>query len=182
MSDLREQNIPALELKEDAQIIPRTVYVRTGSLSGGFDYPDIKCAAITQMKAMNAKKNLRKKEKKGRGNKSLSDISAGDLVVHSMYGIGKFAGIKNLETNGVTKDYITIKYAGSDVLYVPVTQLDLVSRYMGPKDDSGVKLNKLNSMEWHRTRSRVKSAVKDMAEELTKLYAQRQMAKGFAFF
>lgn len=61
-----------------------------------------------------------------------------------MYGIGKFAGIKNLETNGVTKDYITIKYAGSDVLYVPVTQLDLVSRYIGPKDDSGVKLNKLN--------------------------------------
>ena len=181
VSDLREQNIPALELKEDAQIIPRTVYVRTGSLSGGFDYPDIKCAAITQMKAMNAKKKSAKKRKKGEEIKSLSDISAGDLVVHSMYGIGKFAGIKNLETNGVTKDYITIKYAGSDVLYVPVTQLDLVSRYIGPKDDSGVKLNKLNSMEWHRTRSRVKSAVKDMAEELTKLYAQRQMAKGFAF-
>ena len=181
VSDLREQGIPALELKNDAQIIPRTVYVRTGSLSGGFDYPDIKCAAITQMKAINGKKKSTKKRKKGEEIKSLSDISSGDLVVHSMYGIGKFAGIKNLETNGVTKDYITIKYAGSDVLYVPVTQLDLVSKYIGPKDDSGVKLNKLNSMEWHRTRSRVKSAVKDMAEELTKLYAQRQMAKGFAF-
>lgn len=181
VSDLREKGLPALALKDDAQIIPNTVYVRTGSLSGGFDYPDIKCAVITQMKAMNVRKKKAKKRKKGEEIKSLSDISAGDLVVHSMYGIGKFAGIRNLETNGVTKDYITIKYAGSDVLYVPVTQLDLVSRYIGPKDDAGVKLNKLNSMEWHRTRSRVKSAVKDMAEELTKLYAQRQMAKGFAF-
>ena len=180
VSDLREKGLPALELKDDAQLLPRTIYVRTGSLSGGFDYPDIKCASITQMKAMSAKKKA-KKRKKGEEIKSLSDINAGDLVVHSMYGIGKFAGIKNLETNGVTKDYITIKYAGSDVLYVPVTQLDLVSRYIGPRDDSSVKLNKLNSTEWHRTRSRVKSAVKDMAEELTKLYAQRQLAKGHAF-
>lgn len=180
VSDLRERGIPALELKDDAQIIPNTVYVRTGSLTGGFDYPDIKCASITQMKAMTAKKKT-KKRKKGEEIKTLSDISAGDLVVHSMYGIGKFAGIRNLETNGVTKDYITIKYAGSDVLYVPVTQLDMVSRYIGPRDDSSVKLNKLNSTEWHRTRSRVKSAVRDMADELTKLYAQRQLAKGFAF-
>lgn len=180
VSDLRERGIPALELKDDAQVIPNTVYVRTGSLSGGFDYPDIKCASITQMKSMSAKKKT-KKRKKGEEIKSLSDISNGDLVVHSMYGIGKFAGIRNLETNGVTKDYITIKYAGSDVLYVPVTQLDMVSRYIGPRDDSSVRLNKLNSTEWHRTRSRVKSAVRDMADELTKLYAQRQMAKGFAF-
>ena len=110
-----------------------------------------------------------------------SDIQPGDLVVHSMYGIGRFQGIRNLETNGVTKDYITIKYAGTDMLYVPVTQLDLVSRYIGPRDDSGVKLNKLNSMEWTKTRNKVRKAVKDMAEELTKLYAQRQTAKGYAF-
>ena len=132
------------------------------------------------MKAMTAKRK-KTKHKKGEEIKSLSDIAPGDLVVHSMYGIGKFAGIRSLENNGITKDYITIKYAGTDVLYVPVTQLDLVSRYIGPRDDSGVKLNKLNSSEWKKTRSRVKSAVKDMAEELTKLYAQRQTAKGYAF-
>ncbi len=180
VSDLNEQGIPAEILTENSEIAPKTVYVRTGSLSGGFDYPDIKCAAITQIKAMTAKRK-KIKHKKGEEIKSLSDIAPGDLVVHSMYGIGKFAGIRSLENNGITKDYITIKYAGTDVLYVPVTQLDLVSRYIGPRDDSGVKLNKLNSSEWKRTRSRVKSAVKDMAEELTKLYAQRQMAKGFAF-
>ncbi len=180
INDLNDQGIPASELKDDSQIKSNTVYVRTGSLSGGFDYPDIKCASITQMKAMSAKRKS-KKHRKGEEINSLSDLAPGDLVVHSMYGIGRFVGIKNLETNGVTKDYITIKYAGSDVLYVPVTQLDLVSRYIGPREDAGVKLHKLNSTEWHKTRARVKSAVKDMAEELTKLYAQRQMAKGFAF-
>ena len=98
-----------------------------------------------------------------------------------MYGIGRFDGIKNIETNGVTKDYITIKYAGTDVLYVPVTQLDLVSRYIGPRDEENIKLNKLNSTEWAKTRSKAKAAVKDMAQQLTKLYAQRQTAKGYAF-
>jgi len=180
VNDLNEQGIPASLLDKNSEIAPKRVYVRTGSLSGGFDYPDIKCAAITQMKAMTAKRK-KTKHKKGEEIKSLSDIAPGDLVVHSMYGIGKFAGIRSLENNGITKDYITIKYAGTDVLYVPVTQLDLVSRYIGPRDDSGVKLNKLNSSEWKKTRSRVKSAVKDMAEELTKLYAQRQTAKGYAF-
>ena len=180
VSDLREKGIPAVVLKDDSKIKPKTVYVKTGSLSGGFDYPEIKCAAITQMKSMSAKRKA-KKRKKGEEIKSLSDINPGDLVVHSMHGIGKFVGIKNIDTNGMKKDYITIKYAGSDVLYVPVTQLDLVSRYIGPRDDGAVKLSKLNSMEWKKTRARVKSAVKDMAEELTKLYAQRQMAKGFPF-
>ena len=180
VKDLVEEGIPARVLDKNSKITPKTVYVRTGSLSGGFDYPQIKCAAITQMKAMSAKKKKRR-HKAGEEIKSLSDIQPGDLVVHSMYGIGRFQGIRNLETNGVKKDYITINYAGKDILYVPVTQLDLVSRYIGPRDDSSVKLNKLNSMEWTKTRNKVRKAVKDMAEELTKLYAQRQQAKGFAF-
>ena len=180
VNDLKESGIPAVQMKEDSPIAPRTVYVRTGSLSAGYDYPDIKCALITQMKAMTSKRK-KPKHKAGEEIKALSDIHTGDLVVHSMYGIGKFQGIRNIETNGVKKDYITINYAGTDVLYVPVTQLDLVSRYIGPGDDGAVKLNKLNSTEWTRTRSKVRAAVKDMAEELTKLYAQRQMAKGYAF-
>ncbi len=180
-NDLVEQGINARIMEDDSEITPKTVWLRTGSLSGGFDYPNIKCASITQMKAMSAKKKSKKKYRKGEEINSLADISEGDLVVHSMYGIGRFSGIRNIETNGVTKDYIAIKYAGTDMLYVPVTQLDLVSRYIGPRDDGAVKLNKLNSTEWNRTRSKVRSAVKDMAEELTKLYAQRQMAKGYAF-
>ena len=180
VNDLKEAGINAKALEEGDTIVKGLTYVRTGCLSGGFDYPETGCAAITQMKAMSSKKKKRK-YKKGEEIRTLSDISKGDLVVHSMYGIGRFDGIKTLQTNGVKKDYITIKYAGTDVLYVPVTQLDLVSRYIGPRDDSGVKLNKLNSNEWKRTRGKVQKAVHDMAEELTKLYASRQTAKGFAF-
>ncbi len=179
--DLAEQGLDARIMTEQSEILPGVVWLTTGSLSGGFDYPDIKCAAITQMKAMTAKKKFKKKHRRGEEISSLADISPGDLVVHSMYGIGRFAGIRNLETNGVTKDYISIKYAGTDVLYVPVTQLDLVSRYVGPSDETSVRLNKLNSAEWNKTRSRVRSAVKDMAQELIKLYAQRQTAEGYAF-
>ena len=178
--DLEEEGIPAQQLTEKCEILPDKVYVRTGSLTGGFDYPQVKCAVITQMKAMSAKKKKRR-HKAGEEIKSLSDIQPGDLVVHSMYGIGRFQGIRTLENNGIKKDYITINYAGKDILYVPVTQLDLVSRYIGPRDDGNVKLNKLNSLEWTKTRNKVRKAVKDMAEELTKLYAQRQQAKGFAF-
>lgn len=178
--DLRESGIPIDIAREDS--IPKTgrVLLMTGCVSGGYDYPEMKAALITQAKALSSKRKL-KKRKKGEEIKSLSDISAGDLVVHALHGIGRFAGIKKLELEGVIKDYITIHYAGTDVLYVPVTQLDLVSKYIGPRDDSGVKLNKLSSAEWQKTRSRVKKAVKDMADELTALYAKRANTLGYAF-
>jgi len=180
VNDLRENNIPAEVANESSKAIKGKVLVMSGCVSGGYEYPDIKQALITQAKILSSKRKV-KKRKKGEEIKSISDINEGDLVVHSLHGIGRFAGISKIETGGITKDYITIKYAGSDVLYVPVTQLDLVSRYIGPRDDSGVKLNKLNSVDWQKTRSRVRSAVKDMADELIKLYAIRQASKGYAF-
>ncbi|MCD7888863.1 MAG: transcription-repair coupling factor [Oscillospiraceae bacterium] len=157
------------------------VYVGVGCLSGGFEYPTAKFAVITQQKVFTARKRSKKRPDNSERINSISDISKGDLVVHSLHGIGKFEEISNIETNGVTKDYITIKYAGTDVLYVPVTQLDMVSKYVGTGDDENVKLSKLGGTEWAKTRARVKKACKDMADELIKLYAQRQLAKGFAF-
>ena len=184
VSDLRSDGFDAEELieggEQEAPLAAGKIYVHTGSLSCGFDYPEACCALITQMKAMTAKRK-KPKHKKGEEIRTLSDLKPGDPVVHAMHGIGKFVGIRSLETNGVKKDYITIKYAGTDVLYVPVTQLDLVSRYVGGSDDSNIKLHKLGSAEWQKTRTRVRRAVRDMAEELTKLYAERQQAKGFAF-
>lgn len=181
VNDLRNSNIPAEILTDKSEVTQGLVYVTYGNASGGFEYPEIKCAMITGKKINSPKKKPKRKYKKGEEIKNLSDVSIGDLVVHSLYGIGKFSGIQKLETNGVTKDYIKINYAGTDILYVPVTQLDLVSRYIGPRDDANIKLNKLNSLEWQKTRKRVKTAVKDMADELIKLYAKRQMSKGFAF-
>lgn len=178
--DLLDDGIKCDIAKKDSQCLPGRVLLMTGSLSGGYEYPENKTAVITQSKAASSKKK-KKKHKKGEEIRSLSDITAGDLVVHSMHGIGRFVGIRKLELEGVTKDYITIQYAGKDVLYVPVTQLDMVSRYIGPRDDTGVRLNKLSSSEWQKTRNNVKRAVKDMAHELTALYAKREKSKGFAF-
>mgnify|MGYP002794068358 FL=1 len=178
--DLREYGINCSIADKDSKLTDGLVLLMTGSVSSGYDYPSERTALITQSKAMTAKRRLAKK-KKGEEIRSLSDISEGDPVVHALYGIGRFQGITKIETDGIKKDYITIKYAGTDVLYVPVTQLDLVSRYIGPRDDTGIKLNKLSSTEWQKTRAKVKKAVHDMADELTALYAKRSQTPGHAF-
>ncbi len=105
----------------------------------------------------------------------------GDYVVHSTHGIGIFEGIHKIELQGIIKDYIKIKYAKGDTLYVPVTQLDLVAKYIGPREDTGVKLNRLGSQDWEKQKTKVRAAVKDIAKELIKLYAERMQVKGYAF-
>ena len=114
-------------------------------------------------------------------NGDLSDIKPGDYVVHQSHGIGMYAGIQRLEVQGATKDYLKVQYSGSDVLYVPVTQLDLLSRYTAPGDEEKVKLAKLGGAEWQRTRAKVKKATEEMAQELIELYARRRQATGYAF-
>ena len=180
--DLAEEGIPCDLASSGIELKSGRVCLMSGSFAGGFEYPENKTVLITQGRAMDStRKKHRKKRNKAEEIRSLADISEGDLVVHSGHGIGRFIGIRKLEMEGVTKDYITIQYAGADKLYIPVTQLDMVSKYIGPRDDSGVKLNKLSSNEWQKTRSNVKRAVKDMAHELIALYAKREKSEGFAF-
>ncbi|MBQ2136039.1 MAG: DEAD/DEAH box helicase [Clostridia bacterium] len=113
---------------------------------------------------------------------SIEELKRGDYVVHDAHGIGVFDGINRITNDGITKDYIRIKYAKSDVLYVPVNQLDLVSKYIGAATENGsIKLHRLGGAEWQKTRKRVKAAVRDMAKQLTALYAKRMAAKGYAF-
>lgn len=178
--DLQESGILCEMAKPDSAWRAGMVYLRVGSLSGGFSYPEIKTAMITQTHAAISGRK-RKKHRRGEEIRSLADIQPGDLVVHALHGIGRFLGIRKLELEGITKDYITIQYAGKENLYVPVTQLDLVSKYIGAREDSHVKLNRLSSPEWQKTRSNVRRAVKDMADELLALYAKREKTKGFAF-
>ncbi len=102
-------------------------------------------------------------------------------MVHYAHGIGQFDGIHRIETSNVVKDYIKIKYKGTDVLYVPVTQLDLVSRYIGAAGEGGPLLHRLGSAEWQKAKTRVRAAVRDMAKELTRLYGERLKVKGHAF-
>lgn len=178
--DLQKSGIRCSIANEDSTCEAGTVLLMQSGLSGGFDFPRIKTACIAQSKTQSTV--LRKRRfKKGQEIRALSEISPGDLVVHASHGIGRFMGIQQMEMEGMTKDYIAIQYAGKDELYVPVTQLELVSRYIGGHDDGNVKLNKLSSNDWQKTRSNVKKAVKDMAGELIRLYALREQAKGISF-
>lgn len=179
-TDLLNNGINAA-FSSDAKISPGTVFVMEGNLSTGFEFPTSKFAVITQGRSNVSEKRRKRFKKAENPLKSLSDITPGDYVVHVTNGIGVFKGIVKQDIRGVVKDYISIQYAGTDMLYVPVTQLDLVSKYVGPRDDRSVKLNKLNSTEWQKTRSRVKAAVKDMAKELIALYSKRMHTEGYAF-
>ena len=164
-----------------ADTAPAGVTVIPGGLSAGFEIPSQKFMLITHRFIAPEGKKHKKKHKAGQEIGSLDELKKGDYVVHEAHGIGIFDGINRITQGGVTKDYIKIKYAKSDVLYVPVTQLDLVSKYIGAAENGGVRLNRLGGSEWQKTRKRVKAAVKDMAKQLTALYAKRMAVKGYAF-
>ena len=158
--------------------------VAVGSLSAGLDSPEAKLAVLTDTQILAAALRSRKRRRAMADREKLgscADLSVGDLVVHEHHGIGRFAGIFKLPVDGVEKDYIKICYAGTDSLYVPATQLDLVSKYIGGGEDRPVKLSRMGGTEWKRTTQRAKAAAKELAAELTKLYAQRARTPGFAF-
>ena len=180
-ADLSRDGIPAEVVKDFGKPVPGRVCLMEDTLSAGFDYPDIKLALITHTKTAPTVVKRKKKHKDGKKIKAVSDLLPGDYVVHSSHGIGVFEGIVKRDMQGVVKDYIKIRYSGTDMLFVPVTQLDLVTKYIGASEDARVRLNKLNSAEWQKTRARVKGAVKEMAQELIRLYAERSKAEGFAF-
>lgn len=150
-----------------------------GHLNAGADYPFAKFAVFTSRRHNAAAPQ--KARAKNKGLSSLSDITPGDYVVHQNHGIGVYAGIQRLDLQGVVKDYIKINYDKADTLYVPVTQLDLISRYTAPGDSERVKLSKLGGDAWNKTKSRVRKATQEMAKELIALYARRQQAQGYAF-
>lgn len=180
-ADLRDDGFLADYTENPEKPVEKRVLVTAGTISAGFEYFEDKLAVFTHTAVHAERRSAVKKKKKGEEIRSLTDISIGDLVVHQSHGIGIFDGVHKIETDGVSKDYIRIKYAGADVLHVPVTQLDLVSRYIGSGDVSTVKLSKLNSEQWQKTKSRAKAAAKEMASELIELYSKRMRAQGYQF-
>ena len=178
---INDQNIPCLYKEVLDELKPGCVMVTPGSLAMGMEFPDIKLLVMTEKDAY-SKKKARKKTfaKKGEKIQSFTDIKAGDFVVHVNHGIGMFKGIKELNIDGIKKDYLVISYQEGDTLYVPVEQLDMVQKYIG-SDDNPPKLNKLGGSDWLKTKSKVKESLKEIAEELVKLYAERKTVKGYAF-
>jgi transcription-repair coupling factor (superfamily II helicase) len=158
--------------------------ITTGALSAGMEYPNAKFAVITEGQFVEPF-SLRKKRKPLPSNRerlqSFTDLSPGDLVVHEHHGIGRFVGIFKMPVDGIEKDYVKIAYAGTDSLYVPATQLDLISKYIGGGEDAPIRLSKMGGADWTKAKTRAKSAAKEMAKELIALYAERQRLKGHAF-
>ena len=179
--DLDEQGYTATYCeKPPAQFNHGMITVLSGTTSSGFQLSSCKFALITYGKVNNSKKKHKHFSSKDAVH-SLDELSVGDYIVHNIHGIGVFQGINSLEINNVNKDYIKISYAKGDTLYVPVTQLDLVSKYIGPKDDSKVKISRLGTGDWSKTKSKVKASLQDMAKELIALYSKRMSTKGYAF-
>ena len=163
---------------------PGNCAICIGSVSAGMEYPGIKLAVLTDAQLIRNRTKKRSEKKLPPGHQrieSCADLSVGDYVVHENHGIGRFAGIVKMQVDGLEKDYIKICYAGTDSLYVPATQLDMVSKYTGAGEEKPVKLSKMGGTEWAKTRARAKSAAKDMAKKLIALYAERQRLPGFAF-
>ncbi len=178
---LSEKGLPARVAGRDELLTFGKIHVIHGTLSSGFEYTSERIYIYTQSRQEVAVKKKRKLPKNSQEIYSLSDLNVGDYVVHTTHGIGIFEGINKINAHGIVKDYIKIAYAKGDVLYVPVTQLDLVAKYIGPRENSAVKLNRLGSGDWQKAKSRVKSAVRDMAKELIALYSARMNAEGYAF-
>ena len=180
--DLADQGY-AVSMSRDVRPAKGLVQILPGHLTSGCTFPFARVAVLSSRRhgLDEASETAKKRKKNKNALSSLSDIKPGDYVVHQSHGIGMYAGIQRLEVQGATKDYLKVQYSGSDVLYVPVTQLDLLSRYTAPGDEEKVKLAKLGGAEWQRTRAKVKKATEEMAQELIELYARRRQAQGYAF-
>ena len=190
--DLRDDGFSCDYADSPKKIYAKHIFVTKGTLGGGFDYPNAKCAAITVIARgsergdYSAPTAASKTPKPKRKNKSeairaLTEINIGDYIVHDNYGIGIFEGVTKLTSEKVSKDYIKLKYAGKDVLYVPVTQLDFIARYIGNTDSATLKLSKLHTDTWFKTRARAKKAAVELAQELIELYSKRMRSKGHSF-
>ncbi len=183
--DLESDDVKALYFALPPAEFPKnTVSVLPGGLSAGFEYTDLKFMLVSFGRSFSAvsKKRRKKAVTQGKSIHSLDEINKGDYIVHATHGIGIFDGIHKMQIGGITKDYIKIQYAKQDVLMIPVTQLDLISKYITPNGENAkVKINRLGTGDWEKTRNKVKGAVKDMAAELTKLYSIRMNSEGYAF-
>ena len=158
------------------------VTVSIGKLSAGFECFELNELVITSQELIEGEKRKKYKSTAFKDGEKVvfADLKVGDYVVHKNYGIGIFIGVDTVTADGTTKDYIKVKYLEDDILYVPTNQLDAIRKYIGG-DENGLKINKLGSKEWIKTKAKVKKNLREVAQELIELYAKRDKAKGFAF-
>ncbi len=184
---LADRGIGEVHFSADAKALPEPgqILLTEGALPNGMEYPSQHVAILTEGQIAAPQRRRARASRRGATNRqkltSFADLSPGDLVVHELHGIGRYVSMEQMKVGGVIKDYVKIAYQGTDVLYVPATQLDLISKYIGAAEDTTVRLNKLSGDAWQKSKSRAKAAVKELAEGLIRLYAARKRLPGYAF-
>lgn len=182
--DLRDRELNAFFSDDSEHVLKATeVMIVSGALKRGFEYPLLNYAVISEIDLFGVKKAKKKNRIKYDGDriKSLSDLNIGDYVVHENYGIGIYRGIEKIEVDNVIKDYINVEYAGGGTLHVLATSTGMLQKYAGADTAKAPKLNRLDSGDWIKTKTKVQGAVKEIAGELVKLYALRQASRGHVF-
>lgn len=166
----------------DHELLPGQIMVCYGKVHKGYEYPMLSFAVITESDIFGAEKKKKKRHHTYEGEKiqSFTDLSVGDYVVHENHGLGVYKGIEKIEVDRKVKDYIKIEYAGGSNLYILATQLELIQKYAG-KDARKPKLNKLGGQEWTKTKTKVRGAVQEIAQDLVKLYALREEQNGYMY-
>lgn len=179
--ELRNSNLESVyfDSLDEVDIKYRQVIVTHGTLSGSFEYTRIKYAVISD-KSLFGEDRKPKKSHKRKTTIEFSDLNAGDYIVHQIHGIGQYAGIEQLVVESIKRDYLKIKYANDDMLYIPTTQLELIQKYIGA-EGKAPKLHKLGGSDWTKTKKRVRESLRNIAGELLAVYAHREAMKGFAF-
>ncbi len=181
--DLRDNGVVAVYSDNpDRELVPGEVMTCYGKLRKGFEYPDIRFVAIAEEDIFGVSRKTRTKKKNysGKAISGFADLNIGDYVIHENHGLGIYRGIEKIEVDRIEKDYIKIEYAAGGNLYILATQLDMIQKY-ADSEAKKPKLNRLGSPEWHKTKTRVRGAVRAVADELVKLYAVRQQNQGFVF-
>lgn len=179
---LKDKGIEAVYKDSIKELIQGQIVVTYGNQLNGMEFPKL-CLCIISDKTVfgESKRKAKKHSKKGVGKiKSFTDLKLGDYVVHVNHGIGVYKGIKQLDIKGYKKDYLMITYTNSDLLYVPVEQLDMIQKYIGAEGKSP-KINKLGGSEWVKAKRKVRKSIMDIADELLKLYASRSLVKGYIY-
>ena len=163
--------------------VAENVVIIEGDMSSGFECYDFNLLVISAteiFKTVRPKKRLFKSEFKQGETIIFSDLKIGDYIVHRTNGIGQFIGVNTIKSEGISKDYIKIKYRDNDILYIPTNNLDNIRKYIGV-GDKAPKINRLGSKEWENAKQKVKNNLKEIARDLIELYAKRDKVKGYSF-
>jgi transcription-repair coupling factor (superfamily II helicase) len=182
--NLEGEGIDSRVVEQATELVIGQVQIMVGNMQSGFELPASKLVVVTEEEVFAKKQTKRPQRKQAISNaeriKSYSELKVGDLIVHTNHGIGKYLGVETLEINGLHKDYLHLRYAGNDKLYVPVEQIDQVQKYVG-SEEKDPKIYALGGSDWKKVKKKVQSSVEDIADDLIKLYAEREASKGFAF-